>query len=161
MRLAVLCAVFMAVVSAVAVIWLQAVIASQMPGPDPEKVWEYITKTSPYREWPSWPDYEGMQKSRSPHGDQNRVFVNKTLFEAKSAPAPHGSIQVKESYDADGKLLNITLMYKAKDYNPEAGDWLWAKYDLDGQAEIFGAPKGCIACHGVKADNDYILVHTF
>ena len=50
-------------------------------------------------------------------------------------------------------------MYKIKDYNPSAGDWYWVKYSLTGKAGPYGKVQGCIGCHAVKADNDYITIH--
>lgn len=137
-------------------------VSGDMPPADPDALWAYITKTDPYTKWGQWPDYSGMQKSRSPHGDQNKVFVNKTGLTAKKPPMPYGSIQVKESFDSAGKLLNITVMYKVKGYNPDAGDWFWAKYTTKGHARPFGKTRGCIACHqGAGGRNDYVTVHRF
>jgi len=39
-----------------------------MPGADPDALWHYITKVSPYKEWSFWPDHQGMQPGRAPHG---------------------------------------------------------------------------------------------
>ena len=52
-------------------------------------------------------------------------------------------------------------MYKIKGYNPNDGDWFWVKYSPDGKADKAGKPKGCIGCHGTRANNDFILVHEF
>ena len=137
-------------------------VPAETPPADPAALWDHITKADPYTKWGQWQDYKGMQKSHSPHGDQNRVFVNLIGLSAKKPPMPFGSIQVKESFDDSGRLLNITVMYKVKGYNPPAGDWFWAKYAADGRASPFGKPKGCIACHaGAGGKNDYVTVHKF
>ena len=137
-------------------------IPADLPPADPAALWAHITKADPYTKWGQWKDYNGVQKSRSPHGDQNRVFVNSIALSAKKPPMPYGSIQVKESYDTGGKLLNITVMYKVKGYNPDAGDWFWAKYTTGGQARPFGKVRGCIGCHaGIGGRNDYVTVHKF
>ena len=39
-------------------------------------------------------------------------------------------------------------MYKTAGYNPDAGDWYWAKYSPDGKADKYGKPAGCVGCHG-------------
>ncbi|MGD9123813.1 MAG: cytochrome P460 family protein [Desulfarculaceae bacterium] len=137
------------------------VLAADKPPADAAAIWTYITKTSPYAKWKVWPDYAGMQKARSPHGAQNKVFVNPIGFGAKKPPMPYGTIQVKESFNKGGKLLNIAIMYKSKGYNPAAGDWFWALYSPSGEVLRAGKHKGCIGCHGVKADNDYVTTHTF
>jgi hypothetical protein len=133
---------------------------SEMPAADPQALWEYITEVSPYQEWGFWEDHKDMQPGNAPHGPFHKVFVNETLLKATGVPAPYGSIQVKESYDKNKEKVAITIMYKVKDYNPEAGDWYWARYSLEGEAGPEGKVQGCIGCHAVKADNDYILVHS-
>ncbi len=135
--------------------------AENMPGPDPAALWEYITKTSPYPQWKMWPDHEGMQPGRAPHGPLHKVYVNDILLESKKTPVPYGSIEVKENYTPDNKVAAITVQYKIKDFNPPDGDWYWAKYSPDGQAQLFGKVAGCIGCHGTRAANDFILVHEF
>ena len=134
---------------------------ADMPGPDAAAIWKYITKDSPYTEWGFWDDHKDIVSGNSPHGPFHRVYVNDILLEADSAPVPYGSIQVKESFDKDKKKMAITIMYKFKDYNPDAGDWYWARYTLDGKPGPEGKVQGCIGCHGVKAGNDFILVHDF
>lgn len=131
-----------------------------MPGPDAQKLWEHITKESPYTDWGFWKDHAEMQPGNAPHGPFHKVYVNDVLQKAAVVPVPYGSIQVKESYDQNKKLVAITVMYKVKDFNPAAGDWYWVKYSLAGKAGPSGKVQGCIGCHAVKADNDYILVHT-
>jgi hypothetical protein len=131
-----------------------------MPGPDAAALWEYITKESPYTEWGFWEDHQDILPGNSPHGPFHRVYVNDILLKAESAPVPFGSIQVKESFDANKNKTNITAMYKVEGFNPQAGDWFWARYTLDGKPGPAGKVSACIGCHGVKAANDYILVHT-
>ena len=135
--------------------------SAEMPKADPAALWNYITKVSPYQKWKMWPDHQGVQPGRAPHGPFHKVYVNDLGLSATKPPLPYGSIQVKESYNLDKKLSAITVMYKVKGYNPGDGDWFWAKYSPDGQAKPFGKPKGCIACHGTRARNDFVLVHEF
>jgi hypothetical protein len=54
----------------------------------------------------------------------------------------------------------LTVMYKFKGYNPEGGDWFWAKYARDGSVMASGKVEGCIKCHGRRKDNDYIYTGT-
>jgi len=133
---------------------------TDMPGPDAQKLWDYITQESPYTDWGFWKDHAGMQPGNAPHGPFHKVFVNDILLAATAVPVPYGSIEVKESYGKDKKLAAITVMYKVKDYNPAAGDWYWAKYSPAGKAGPSGKVQGCIGCHAVKADNDYITIHS-
>lgn len=134
---------------------------SQMPKADPDAVWTYITKVSPYTQWKFWPDHQGMQAGRAPHGPFHKVYVNNKLLNSSKAPVQYGAMEVKENYSKNKKLKIITVMYKLKGYNPNDGDWFWAKYRLNGKADKFGKPAGCIRCHSAHASNDFIFVHEF
>ena len=134
---------------------------AEMPGSDPVKLWDYITKVSPYNKWSFWPDHQGMQPGRAPHGPLHKVYVNDRAFNSKNPPVQYGSIAVKENYNNAKELKAITVMYKIHKYNPDAGDWFWVKYTPEGKAEKSGKPEGCVGCHGTRAKNDFILVHEF
>ena len=138
-----------------------SIALAEMPGPDPDALWKYITETSPYTKWSFWSDHQGMQPGRAPHGPLHKVYVNDRAVNSLGPPVQYGSIQVKENYGKDNALKAITVMYKVNGYNPNDGDWFWAKYTLEGKADKFGKPKGCIGCHGTRAKNDFILVHDF
>ena len=132
-----------------------------MPGPNPADLWHYITKVSPYKEWSFWPDHQGIQPGRAPHGPLHRVYVNDRALNSPRPPVQYGAIQVKESYNKAEKLMAITVMYKVPEYNPKDGDWFWVKYTPKGKAKPFGKPAGCVGCHGTRVKNDFILVHDF
>jgi len=134
---------------------------ADMPGPDPAALWTYITKDSPYTKWSFWPDHQGMQPGRAPHGPLHKVYVNDRALNSARPPLQYGAIQVKENYSNDKKLGAITVMYKVNGYNPQHGDWFWAKYTPDGKADNFGKLAGCIGCHGVRANNDFVTIHEF
>jgi hypothetical protein len=131
----------------------------QMPGPNAAEFWNYITKTSPYKEWKFWGDHSGMQPGNAPHGPFHKVYVNDTILNADSIPVPYGSMVVKESFNDIKKMTAITVMYKVKDFNPEAGDWYWVRFSTEGKSGPEGKVDMCIGCHKAKADNDYIFVH--
>ncbi|MFH2011477.1 MAG: cytochrome P460 family protein [Pseudomonadota bacterium] len=153
---------FVMSISIISISVMLAVIAfAKMPSPDPDALWQYITKESPYTKWFFWPDHEGMQPGRAPHGPFHKVYINDLALNSAQPPVQYGSIQVKESYGMDKKLKAITVMYKVKGYNPDAGDWFWVKYSPDGKADAFGKLKGCVGCHGARAANDFIFVHEF
>ncbi len=135
---------------------------ADMPGPNAKELWNYITKVSPYQEWSFWPDHQGMQPGRAPHGPFHKVYVNDILLNSPAPPVQYGSIEVKESYNKAKKLVAITVQYKVKKgYNPNDGDWFWVKYSLKGKGKPAGKVKGCIECHGTRVKNDFILVHEF
>lgn len=138
-----------------------AIVYAQPPKAEPDDLWKYITEVSPYKEWGFWPDHQGMQPGRAPHGRFHKVYVNDRILNSPKPPVQYGSIQVKENYNDAKELVALTVMYKIYGYNPEDGDWFWAKYSVDGKADPFGKPAGCVGCHGTRANNDFILVHEF
>jgi len=100
-----------------------AVADMQDPDPNPASLWKYITKTSPYTKWAFWPDPQGMQPGRAPHGPLHKVYVNDRALNSTKPPLQYGSIQVKENYSKGKELKAITVMYKVNGYNPGSGDW--------------------------------------
>ena len=77
------------------------VILAEMPGTDPVSLWNYITKVSPYTKWSYWPDHQGMQLSRAPHGTLHRVYVNDRALNSAGPPLQNGSIEVMENYQGE------------------------------------------------------------
>ena len=134
-------------------------VMAEIPGSNADALWNYITKVSPYQNWSFWPDHQGMQAGRAPHGPKHKVYVNDKALASKKPPLEYGSIQVKENFNMTGQLKAITVMYKIKDYNPGDGDWFWVKYSPEGKADKAGKPAGCIGCHGTRANNDFVVVH--
>lgn len=154
-----------AIVAVVAVWMFLGVVGvnAMGPEPDPDKLWRFITQESAYDSWGFWGDHKGLQPGGAPHGPFHKVYVNERGLKSMKAPVQHGTLIVKENYgDETGKELKaVTVMYKVKGYNPEAGDWFWVKYTPQGVAEKYGRPQGCINCHASLVDNDYIMVHGF
>ncbi len=136
-------------------------MTEEMPGPNGDALWHYISKVSPYQQWSFWSDHKGMQDGRAPHAPKHKVFVNKKGIDSKTPPLQYGTIEVKENYSPSHELKVITVMYKIKGYNPKSGDWFWAKYSTSGETQKSGKLKGCIGCHATRVANDFVLVHEF
>lgn len=131
-----------------------------LPGADAVKVYEYITKTSPYTQWDLWPGKGKMYKGSQPHGDYLTTYVNADgMFDIrkKKGSLSEGAIIVKESYGPDKGFSALSVMFRIKGYNRPAGDWFWAKYDHKGKVLASGRVEACIKCHEKKKDNDYIF----
>ena len=132
----------------------------KLPSAEADKVWTYLTDTNSYLKWDSWPGYEGIYPGKSPHGKYLKLYANSKAIKAASEgkPMPEGAIIVKENYGDDQKtLMAITPMYKVKGYNPEAGDWFWAKYEPNGKALKAGKVQGCIDCHRVQESKGWLF----
>ena len=131
--------------------------SSLLNGPN---LWKYITVEKPYTKYDLWPGKGKMFEGTEPHGAFLTVYVSKgakQAIEKKKGKFAYPAIIVKENYMPDKTLAAVTVMYKAKGYNPEAGDWFWAKYKPDGSVEKEGKVGGCIKCHSAKADNDWVF----
>lgn len=109
----------------------------------------------------------------SQHGlaDTVNVFINPEAAELYRSldpedPAdvvfPEGTVVVKEHLDPAGAFDGYLLMYRGPDeYEPEGGNWFWARVDGSLTTQETGAVGFCIGCHqpspsflfGVPADN--------
>ena len=131
-----------------------------MPSPQAEEFWNYIMEKNFYKQWKFYPGYKGIYPGNSPHGAYLKLYANDIAYKAakKGNPMPEGAILVKENYGKDKKtLMAITPMYKAPDYNPDGGDWFWAKYSPEGKAAKSGKIKSCISCHKNMGNMDYVV----
>ena len=128
------------------------------PGPDADKLNEYIIKYNPYRAWSLWPGKGRLYKAKEPLGLVT-TFVNDKAYHSikKQKGMAVSSIIVTENYSDDKKFLALFVMYRIKGYNPDGGDWFWAQYAPDGKVEASGKVKACIECHATQKDNDYIF----
>ena len=133
----------------------------QMPPADAKKVWNYMSEIESYSDWEYWPGHQGFLKSSSPHGNYVRIFANSPAIEAikKGNKLPANSMIVKENFAQKDKetLKSITPMYKVQDYNPEQGNWFWAKYSSQGKVRAAGKVEACITCHKSKQKKDWIF----
>ena len=132
---------------------------SHMPEAEGKAVWNYIMEEEPYTEWDQWPGHDGMHEGQSPHGAYLKLYVNdvaKTAIKEGKEMMPENALIVKENYDKNKKLVALTPMYKVKGYNPDAGNWFWAKYGKDGAIMASGKVGSCIDCHK-KAGVHYLF----
>jgi len=130
--------------------------------PFENQLWTYL-RSQKYENWAPVPGKNaGFSKGESPHGAFLKMYLNRTAA-GNPRELPNGSIIIKENYGPDQKtLMAITVMYRSKGYNPNGGDWYWAKYNPDGtiarmpaskgSMKIVGKAQGCITCHGEGAE---------
>lgn len=132
-----------------------------MPKPEGEAFWTHVSETDPYTEWGVWPGFEELQEGQSPHGAYVRIYANDIAMTAakKDEEMPDGAIIMKENYNEERELVALTPMYRAEGFNPEGGDWFWAKYGPEGEDMASGKVKGCIDCHARVKNRDWRFVH--
>lgn len=115
-----------------------------------------------YENYPYWPGHDGVRPGQSPHGDFHQIYVHPYLYDKlpiQSRVAPEGSIIVKCNLGAEKEIKVFTVMAKVKGYNPDAGDWFWAKISKEGDVLEEGKIVSCIDCHSALKDNDYLIIH--
>jgi hypothetical protein len=130
-----------------------------MPIPSSGDLRQYILGQDPYKKWETWPGKGKMFKGTEPHGSLLTTYINDIASESikKKKGMDNNSIIVKENYAPNKKLVAVTAMYKVRGYNPEGGDWFWAKYDADFNILAEGKVKACLSCHGTVKNNDFIF----
>ncbi len=133
--------------------------SSSMPIPAGGDVRHHIISQSPYKNWQTWPGKGKMYKGTKPHGAFLTTYVNDIAIESIKGKKglANNSIIVKENYSPDKKLVAVTVMYKVKGYNPDGGDWFWAKYGADLSIMAEGKVNGCLGCHSAAKANDYVF----
>lgn len=134
-------------------------VGTTPPKPDGKELYNYITNENNYKKWNGWPGKEALYPGREPHGSLLTTYVTEDAFSAikdKKGILPHGSIIVKENYNADAVLMGITVMYKVKGYDAEHNDWFWARYSAEDGVFAEGKVNECIDCHAKRKDNDYL-----
>lgn len=132
----------------------------QLPEANGKAVYDYITKAKPYQTWALFPGKGKFYEGRHPHGAFLTTYVNDVALagiNARAGTLADGSIIVKENFMPDKTLGAVTVMYRAKGYNSDAGDWFWAKYKVDGSIEKEGQVAGCIGCHATVITNDWVF----
>lgn len=138
------------------------VLASEggMPAAEGKEVYSYITKDNPYQGWALFPGKDKLYKGQHPHGALLTTYVNDVALNGinqRVGTLAAGAIIVKENYMPDKTLGAVTVMYRVDGYDPEAGDWFWAKYNADGSIAKEGKVAGCIGCHTAAISNDWIF----
>ena len=131
-----------------------------LPAADGKAVYTYITKDNPYQDWALFPGKGKFYKGQHPHGALLTTYVNKVALDGinqRVGTLADGAIVIKENYMPDKTLGAVTVMYRVNGYDPEAGDWFWAKYNADGAIAKEGKVAGCIGCHTAAINNDWIF----
>lgn len=133
---------------------------SSLPSAEGQAVYDYITKTNPYQNWSLFPGKGGLYEGKHPHGALLTSYVNEVALNGinnKVGTLADGAIIIKENYMPDKTLGAVTVMYRVKGYDPDAGDWFWAKYGADGSIAKEGKVVGCIGCHTAAIGNDWVF----
>lgn len=138
---------------------LPCLAADKVLPADGRSLWSHLKASDYKKTFSLWPGVKEFAKGKSQHGSLTTIYLSRGALDAlngKQGEMPLGALIVKENYDEGKVLQNITIMYKARSYNPSAGNWFWAKYSPSGEIEMEGRVKPCIGCHQDQKTNDYI-----
>ena len=156
---------------------------TQLPAPNGAAVLKYVMRENPYKSWGSWPDdkwnlFSKATAGENPHGNSIRIYVNDIALDyynqnkgklPENPVLPLGSIVLKENYRTvqpnpvqPSDLVELTIMYKAKDPNGKA-NWFWSKARPYGPVDIAGFNvQACSSCHSNwKGNGDGMLSFNF
>lgn len=133
-----------------------------------DALWSWLRQSS----YTNWKGADGaapeFEKGTSPHGAFIKTYVSeKASGDLKNLAS--GSVIVKENYNADKQLMAVTVMQRAKGYDPDHGDWYYAKYLPSGRIArtppdmnnkpIAGKFKSCIDCHSGAEGDDFVFLN--
>lgn len=111
-----------------------------------------------YKDFPSL--NTDLKRSNTHGGIMVRTHLDPTAMEAyqnNAFPYANGVEVVKEGHaNADGPVNALYIMKKIEGYDPENGDWFYARANGDGVVAEQGRMQMCISCHRVARDKDFI-----
>jgi hypothetical protein len=125
-----------------------------------EDLWRRLQAANYRDAWATVPGKGTFYQGQVPHGALLSTYLSPEAergLQAKSGSMPADAIIVKENYMPDRTLAAVTVMYKEPGFDPEHGDWFWAKYGTNGEVQESGRAVGCITCHGSVQSNDYVF----
>lgn len=125
--------------------------------PDAQLLWRYISYHSPYTSWESWAGGYCRGIKGSCADAMVRIYSNFSEDKKSKHFFGSGTIAVKECHNNEGEISSISVMSRVKGYNPENGDWFWAKYTADGDIVRQGKVSGCIGCHQSADGGDFLF----
>ena len=111
-----------------------------------------------FTSWAQFEDFEGIQQGFSEvHSNYVAVWLN-DVAAGDPASLPPGSLLVKENFVDEGRdsLESITVMKRVEGYDPEHGDWFWARYTPRGELTDAGKVGLCIDCHSEERDYSFL-----
>ncbi len=99
--------------------------------------------------------------SASPHNIV-QIFYSKNIqpviTKTTLSSVPTGTVAIKiQDFDGDGTQDMILDMVKqAPGFDPDFGDWLYERHNLDGTVVSSSADSFCIDCHSTFSQTDYL-----
>ncbi len=124
-----------------------------------ETLWADIQGYEAWGQFDGWSDTP--VESGSHAGDFVRSYADDTMLVWNlTGEAPDGATAVKDqraSADAPAPEA-FTVMRKIAGYDPEHGDWFWARFEAEGAVTVAGQAGACTGCHSQVAEtSDWVF----
>lgn len=133
-----------------------------LPDTTASSLWLYLERVDYRNAWDLWPGMGELYGGPEAHGLLLTTYVNSAAHaaaEARESEMPRGALIVKEAFLPDRTLDNVTAMYKIEGYDPEHGDWFFARFTPDGDVTTAGRVEACQDCH--EQGPDYVRTPGF
>lgn len=113
-----------------------------------------------HEQWGYFDAHPGMMEGNGPHGEYVETRINAVAARDQADP-PFGSILVKENYGSQDRssLESYTVMQRVEGYDPENGDWFWARWSADGELTHAGKVGMCYDCHFDAQGDDFVFLN--
>lgn len=148
--------------SLLAALTLAAVSACASPGTEEDQseratLWREI---SDHQQWGQFEKHPGRNPGKRPHGTYVASYINDVAASDQANP-PMGSIILKESYSTEDQATpnNTTVMKRIEGYDPDNGDWFWARFDAGGALTHSGKVGMCADCHFDAGSDDFVFLN--
>ncbi|HVT59839.1 MAG TPA: hypothetical protein VHR45_15740 [Thermoanaerobaculia bacterium] len=125
---------------------------ADLPAPNANALWTYISQQNPYTSWQYFPGNDKMpiHLIEEPHGEWVSVYANEIAVRSMTNPLnpftmQYGSILVKENYPASAApppdrktMMSLTVMYKVNGYHtlPGEEEWFWTMLTPGGAVAV-------------------------
>jgi len=124
-----------------------------------------------------WESQTEVMDGGSPHGALVRIYTNTLqilgvevyVIVKDNYGGEDATIETVSAAPADYLVAVTVMAQREPGYDPENGDWYWAKYFPAGSLDVNpagvplagrvakGADTGCIACHASAEGGDYLF----
>ncbi len=147
-------------VGACATVALLAACASLGSPKDQQSASLLWQKIDGHRQWGFFDSHVGIEDGHGPHGKFVATFLSASAH-ANQAKPPFGSILVKENYTKNdaSALDSFTVMQRIEGYDPENGDWFWARFTPAGKLTHSGKVAMCFDCHFDADGDDFVFLN--
>lgn len=126
-----------------------------LPDTTATSLWLYLERVDYRDAWDLWPGMGEFYGGPEAHGLFLTTYVNSgalAAIEQRASSMPAGAVIVTEAFLPNRTLDNVAVMYKVRGYDPDHGDWFYARFQPDGEVAAAGRVQSCRECHAEGRD---------